>query len=158
MREVFDGLELLLGVFAARCKNLSHFAWILSDGLGDSIDGAKLRWDMAVLTIDLNDEERLLQVSDFEVVVLREVLSDAQLVAVVSLEAHSDWGLGEIYILDEVSFLMAIGTNDGLELEFMEYLCLLITNIVGVVDLMDSLQASLVRDELVDIVNHNSQT
>ena len=119
MREVFDGLELLLGVFAARCKNLSHFAWILSDGLGDSIDGAKLRWDMAVLTIDLNDEERLLQVSDFEVVVLREVLSDAQLLAIMSLKSHGHWSLVEVYTLNEVSLLVAISSDNSLELELM---------------------------------------
>lgn len=77
---------------------------------------------MAVLTIDFDDEKRLLEVSHLQVVVLGEVLSDAQLLAIMSLESHGHWSFSEVNILDEVGLLVAVSADHSLELELVENL------------------------------------
>jgi hypothetical protein len=70
MREFFDRLELLLRILPAGSEDISHFARIFSDGLRHSVNSAELGRNVTVLAIDLDDEERLLQVSHFQIVVL----------------------------------------------------------------------------------------
>lgn len=158
MRELFDGLELLLRVLPARSEYISHLSRVLSNCLRDSVNGAELRWDMAVLAIDLNNEEWLLQVCDFQIVVLGEVLGNTELVAVMSLKSHSHWSFSEIDILNEVGLLMTVGTNHGFKLELVKNLGLFVSDIIRVHDFMDSLKASFVRNELVDVVYNNGKT
>lgn len=66
LREVLDSLELLSGILAARGKYIAHAMGILSDGLRDSIDSAELGRNVALFTIDLDYEQGLLHISDFE--------------------------------------------------------------------------------------------
>jgi hypothetical protein len=120
MREFFDRLELLLRILPAGSEDISHFARIFSDGLRHSVNSAELGRNVTVLTIDLDDEERLLQVSHFQIVVLREVLSNAKFLAIMSLESHSHWSLLEIDIFDEVSLFVTVGANHSLELKLVE--------------------------------------
>lgn len=129
MREILDGLELLLGVLAAGGEDISHLAGVLSDSLGDAVDGAELRGDVAVFPVDLNDEERLLHVGHPQVVVLREVLSDTQLLAIVSLKPHGHRGLVKVHILHEVGLLVAVSTYHSLELELVQNLRLFVTDV-----------------------------
>ena len=129
VREVLDRLELLLRILAARGEHVSHLAGVLSDGLRDAVDRAELRRDVAVLAIDLDDEERLLQVGHTQIVVLSEVLSDTQLLPVVGLEPHSDWGLSEVNVLHEVGLLVAVGAYHSLELELVKNLRLFISDV-----------------------------
>ena len=60
MREVLNRFEFLLGVFATRGKHISHLSWVLSNGLGHTVNCAELRRDVAVSAIDLDDEQWLL--------------------------------------------------------------------------------------------------
>lgn len=120
MGELFDRLELLLRILPAGSEDISHFARIFSDGLRYSINSAELGRNVTILAINLDDEERLLQVSHFQVVVLREVLSNAKFLAIMSLESHSHWSLIEIYIFDKVSLFVAVGTNHSLELKLVK--------------------------------------
>ena len=129
VREILDGLELLLRVLAAGGEHISHLAGVLSDGLGDAVDRAELRGDVAVFPVDLDDEEGLLQVSHSQIIVLREVLSDTHLFAIVSLEPHGHWGLVEVHILHEVGLLVAVSPDHCLELELVKNLRLFITNV-----------------------------
>lgn len=157
MREVLDGLELLSRVLAARGKHLAHAAWILTNGLGDTIDGAEFRWDVAVLSVDLDNEERLLHVGDLQLVVLQEVLSNAHLLAIVSLKPSVDRVLVKVDIFDKVGLLVAVSADDSLVLELAHDLHGLVPTVRNLEDLVDSLEARLVRDELVDAVDHNGQ-
>jgi hypothetical protein len=68
--------------------------------LGDSIDGAELWRNVALFAIDLDDEERLLHVSDFQRVGLQEVLSDGHLLAIMGFEALGDWGKFKVDVLN----------------------------------------------------------
>lgn len=129
VREVLNCLELLLRVLAARGEDVAHLAGVLTDRLGDAVDRAELRRDVAVLAIDLNDEERLLQVGHSQIVVLREVLSDTHLLAVVGLEAHGHWRLVEIDVLHEIGLLVAISPDHSLELELVKNLRLFVTDV-----------------------------
>jgi len=136
VREVLNRLELLLGVFATRGKHISHLSRVLSNGLGHTINCAELRRDVAVTPIDLNDEKWLLQVSYLQIVVLREVLRNAKLLAVMRLEPHSHRGLIEVNILHEVGLLVPVSANHSLELKLVQNLRLLVANIWGVHDLV----------------------
>jgi hypothetical protein len=111
-REILDGLELLLRILATRCKHVTHASRVFSDTLRDTIDCAELRWDVALLAVDLHDEEGLLQVSDFHVIGLVEVLSDGHLLAIVCVEAHGDRGLLEVDIFNDVGLLVAVCADD----------------------------------------------
>lgn len=158
MREILNSLELLLRILSAGSKDISHLARIFSDGLWYSIDSAKFWRNMTVLSVDFDDEERLLKVSHLQVVVLGEVLCNTKLLAIMSLESHCHWSFVEVNILDEVGLFMTVSADHSLKLELMENLRLLITDVRRIHDLVNSLKASLVRDELVDVVDHNRET
>jgi hypothetical protein len=80
--EVLDRLELLHRILPSRSKYIPHAAGVFSDGLGDTIDVAELGRDVALSAIDLHYEERLLRVCHLQVIVLQEVLSNADLLAI----------------------------------------------------------------------------
>lgn len=155
--EVLDGFELLGGVFSAACKHISHSPGVLSDALRHSINGAKFWRYVTRLAVNLDNEERLLGISDLHVIAFEEVLSDAKLLTVMSLKPHGDGTLLEVDIFHEVGFLVAVGTDDNLVLELVKDASTLIADVRGVVDLVDALQAGLVRDKLVYVVDHNCE-
>lgn len=136
--EVLDGLELLHRVLSCGSKDISHAPRILSDGLRDTIDVAELGRDMALSAIDLHNEERLLRVSDLEVVVLQEVLSNAHLLAVGGLEPGSDRSLLEVDVLNEVGLLVAVVADDSLALELEADATFLVADIWLGLDLVHS--------------------
>ena len=70
MREILDGFKLLLRILAARCKHITHTTGIFTDSFRDTIDGAKLRRNVALLSVNFDDEKGLLQVGDLQVVTL----------------------------------------------------------------------------------------
>lgn len=155
--EVLDGFELLGRVLSAACKHISHSPGVLSDALRHSVNGAKFWRNVTRLAVNLNNEERLLGISDHHVIAVEEVLSDAKFLAVMSLKPHGDGCLLEVDVFNEVSFLMAVGADDNLVLELVKDTSRLVLDVGGVVDLVDALEAGLVRDELVDVVDHNCQ-
>ena len=65
IREVLDSLKLLHGILPCGSKDISHPSGVLSDRLWYAIDVAELRWDVALLTIDLHHKEGLLGIGDF---------------------------------------------------------------------------------------------
>jgi hypothetical protein len=155
--EVLDGFELLGRVLSAACKHISHSPGVLSDALRHSVNGAKFWRNVTRLAVNLNNKERLLGISDHHVIAVEEVLSDAKFLAVMSLKPHGDGCLLEVDVFNEVSFLMAVGADDNLVLELVKDTSRLVLDVGGVVDLVDALEAGLVRDELVDVVDHNCQ-
>ena len=158
IREVLDGLELLHRVLPCGSKDIPHPSRVLSDGLRDTINVAELRRDMALLPIDLHHEEGLLGVGDLEVVALDEVLGNADLLAISSHEPRGDGGLLEVDVLNKVGLLEAVVADDSLPLELEANAVIDFARVMELgSDLMDTGQAGLVRDELVDAVDHNRQ-
>ena len=113
---------------------------------------------MALLPIDLNDEQGLLQISDLHRVGLQEVLGDGHLLAIVGVEALRHGCAFEVNVLNDVGFLQAIGADDGLVLEFVQDLADLIFHFWGFIDLLDTLKARLVGDKLVDVIDDDGET
>lgn len=139
LREILNSLELLSWVLATTCKDITHATRVFSDSLRYTVNGAKLWRNVAVLAVDLDNEERLLHVSHLHVISLHEVLCNTHLLAVKSLKAHVDRILVEVDVLNEVGLLMAIGTNHSLELELMLDATLLVTDLWSFQDFMDPL-------------------
>lgn len=93
---------------------------------------------MALLAVDLHYEERLLRVSDLEVVVLQEVLSNADLLAISCLESGGDRSLLEVNVLNEVGLLVAVVADNGLALELEADPLLLVSDLLLSTDLMNA--------------------
>ena len=153
-----DSLELLGWVLPAASEDVSHPARILSDGLRHSVNSAKLRRNVAIFAVDLDDEKGLLHIRYLHVIGLHEVLSNAHLLAIMSLEAHVDRVLLEVDILHEVGLLVAVGTNHSLELELVQDLANFVAHLGVLHDFIDPLKTSFVGDELVDVIDHDGQT
>lgn len=107
LAKILNGFEFLRRVLAAALENVSHLEGILSDGLRHTINRAELRWEMALLAIDLYEEEWLTLVRDLHLVSLKEVLSNAHLITRGVFEVLGDGGLVEYDIHDDVRLLDA---------------------------------------------------
>lgn len=76
----------------------------------------------------------------------------------MSLEPHGNGSLSEVYVLHEVSLLVAISSNHSLELELVQNLRLFVSDVRRLIYLVDPLEASLVGYKLVDIVDDYRET
>lgn len=67
---------------------------------------------MAELTIDLDNKEWLLFVSDFQLIGLEEVLSDAHFVTLVIVKESCERVLLEVNVVNDVGLFVAPVSND----------------------------------------------
>lgn len=146
----------MLRILAARGENVTHATRIFSDRLRDTVNSAELWWNMAVFSIDLDDEKWLFQVGYLHVIGLMEVLGDTHFLSIMSVKAHGDWSLLEVNVIHDVGFLVAVCANDSFELELVLDSADLILDLRALHDLVNALKACFVGDELVDVVEHNS--
>lgn len=131
--------ELLSRILTTGSENITHATRVVSDSLGHTVDCAELWWNVAILTVDLDDEQWLTSVGNLHVVSFQEVLSDAHLLAILSLKTHGDGILVEIDINDDVGPLVPVLTDDSLVLELVQNARLLVLDIWGTHDLVDPL-------------------
>ena len=147
-----DLVDLVLRIDPGSGESVTH-AWRLADAIRDTIKEAQLRWEVVLLVRDLDLEERLTKISELSVIDLLEILSNFSLL-VIETECRVDGVLLEVNVIDNVGPLVSPVSDDTLvdKLKF-DYLLELVLAVRLLLDLIDSLEASLGGHELKDIVD-----
>ena len=147
-----DLVDLVLRIDPGSGESVTH-AWRLADAIRDTIKEAQLRWEVVLLVRDLDLEERLTKISELSVIDLLEILSNFSLL-VIEHECLVDGVLLKVNVIDDVGPLVSPVSDDTLvdELKF-DYLLKLVLAVRLLLDLIDSLEASLGGHELKDIVD-----
>ena len=77
-KEIFckslNGIKFFIGILSAALQDVSHLKAIFSYLIRNSVYYAEFRWNITVLTIDSDQEERLFSVRDLHIIGFQEVL------------------------------------------------------------------------------------
>ena len=82
VKHLLDAVHALHGRQLGFHKGIAH-AWSLSDAIRDAIDDGELGWQVEEVVSHLDHKERLIEVSHVQLVLLGEVLSNCDFLAIV---------------------------------------------------------------------------
>lgn len=128
-------------------------AWTLANAIRNTINETEFWRKILLLICNFNYEERLLNIANYLVIDILEVLSNANLTAVL-LEGHLDWSRREINILNKVRSIVAPVSNDGFstKLKLSCLLKLMLTS-ATLAQLVETIIASFSRHKFKNVVD-----
>lgn len=165
---LYNGVNFLVGILSSLSEEGSHVSSVLSDGIGNTIDDTELRRNVDGLSLLHHDKHRLVLVSDLEVILLVEVLSNGDLGFVL----HGEEGLAgthiELDVSNNVSHLLTVVGNNGLVYELfltpvLELSFEVLTSKLGlglisflnaIIGVVDFIEYSLSRHESAAVINN----
>ena len=149
---LLDLIDLLLWRNAGHSQGISH-ASTFADGIRDTIEQAELRGQVVLLLAVLDQEARLVEVSDSLAVGALEILGDGHL-PVVPGERGVRRSLLEVDVFNVVGALVAPVRDDRTSTElYPGQLLELVISLRVPLDVPDAVQTSRRRHELEDVVD-----
>ena len=149
---LLDPCDLILRSDVCTLQSFSH-AWALANAIRNTINEAEFWRKILLLICNFNDEERLLDIANCLVIDILEVLSNADLTAVLQ-ESHLDRTRREVNILNEVRSIVAPVSDDGFSTEFkLSCLLKLMLASATLAQLVKTIIASFCRHKFKNVVD-----